>query len=305
MLFSQSAFNGFGPNDLETEKRDLTTISADRPARLRASVRSECPRRPGVYGMLDQRGELIYVGKAKSLRSRLLSYFRTKSRDKKAGRIIRHTSSIVWEHSASEFSALLRELDLIQRWEPRFNVQAQPKRSKQIFLCLGRRPAPYLYLSSKVTRSAEAWYGPVSSSAMAREAVRHLNDLFQLRDCPRSQEMVFSDQQELFPVVRAPGCIRHDLGTCVAPCAALCSKQSYEECVNSARQFLEGLRPSLIVDLEEAMASASASLQFERAAAIRNRLEAIQWLHDRLERLRRLREQSFVYCVDGHEGEDR
>src|SRR5262249_59495239 len=96
--------------------------------------------------MLDANDTLIYVGKAKELRARLLSYFRGRSRDPKAGRILEPTQTVVWEHAASEFAALLRELELIRRWRPRFNVQGQPHRRARTFICLGRRPAPYAFL---------------------------------------------------------------------------------------------------------------------------------------------------------------
>ena len=128
-LFSSPLFTGFGPNHLEpaSPPPSLSQIHGHwcRPS---ARGRELCPRRPGVYGMLDPDGKLIYVGKAKSLRVRLLSYFRPKSRDRKAGRILGSTRSIVWECLPSEFAALLRELELIRRWRPRFNVQGQPHR---------------------------------------------------------------------------------------------------------------------------------------------------------------------------------
>ena len=82
-------------------------MQGGRPSRLRAAVRQECPRLPGVYGMMDEVGELIYVGKAKCLRSRLLSYFRPKSRDPKAGRIVGDARVVAWEPAHGEFAALL------------------------------------------------------------------------------------------------------------------------------------------------------------------------------------------------------
>ena len=96
-LFARPAFSGFGPMGLrpESESPHLHTIKARRPGRLRALLRQDCPRLPGVYGMIDPRGELIYVGKAKNLRARLLSYFRPRSRDPKAGRILKRTRSLV------------------------------------------------------------------------------------------------------------------------------------------------------------------------------------------------------------------
>jgi excinuclease ABC subunit C len=254
--------------------------------------------------MVDARGELIYVGKAKALRARLLCYFRPNSRDPKAGRIIAATRQLVWEPAPTEFSALLRELELIRRWQPRFNVQGQPRRRRRVLVCLGRRPAPYAFLSPQATRSAVAAFGPVPAGPRAREAVRRVNDWFRLRDCPQSQEMRFSDQQELFPVVRAAGCLRHEIGNCLGPCAAACSHADYERQLESARAFLDGRDASPLEALERDMLAASAALQFERAAALRDRLEPLRWLHDCLGRLRRARGHSFVYPLWSYEGKE-
>src|SRR5262249_21999495 len=147
-LFPRPVFTNFGPCALAAAEIPCHAVSGDRPARLRVKVRQECPGRPGVYGMLNQNGQLVYVGKAKSLRARLLSYFRVKSGDPKAARIIRDARQIVWEPVASEFAALLRELELIRRFEPYHNVHGQPKRRRRVYLCLGRQPA-YVFATRK------------------------------------------------------------------------------------------------------------------------------------------------------------
>jgi excinuclease ABC subunit C len=272
-------------------------VQGRRPARLRALVRADCPRQPGVYGMVDAHGELIYVGKAKCLRSRLLSYFRPNSRDPKAGRILEQTRLLAWEEGASEFAALLRELELIRRWRPRFNVQGQPRRLRHGYVCLGRRPAPYVFLAARPPSTALASFGPVPVGHTAREAVRRVNDWFRLRDCPQAQEMVFADQQELFPVERSPGCIRHEIGQCLAPCAAACSRAEYAGNVRAAHGFLEGHDLSPLEALERDMAAASAALSFERAAALRDKLALLRWLHERLARVREAARLSCVYSV--------
>ncbi len=159
----------------------LHIVNGRRSSQLRSEIRRLCPRKPGVYGMLDRHGELIYIGKAKSLRGRLLSYFRHKSRDPKAARILRHTGSIAWEINPNEFAALHRELELIRRWRPRLNVQGQPQRRRFTFVCLGRPPAPYLFLARRPPASTLACFGPIPLGLRAREAVRRLNDWFQLR----------------------------------------------------------------------------------------------------------------------------
>jgi len=252
--------------------------------------------------MIDGRGELIYVGKAKSLRARLLTYFRPGSRDPKAGRILRQTRSIVWEFTGSEFGALLRELELIRRWQPRFNVHGQPRRRRRTFVCLGRRPAPYLFLAKRPPSGAVAVFGPVFPTK-AREAVRRLNDWFGLRDCPQKQQMVFADQAELFPMVRAAGCLRHEIGTCLGPCAAACTRDGYGERVQMVRAFLDGVDAGPIEKLTQEMHAAAMGMEFERAAAIRDRLMAMQWLQETLARLRQVRERhTFVYAVAGADG---
>jgi excinuclease ABC subunit C len=253
--------------------------------------------------MLDANGLLIYVGKAKSLRSRLLSYFRTKSRDPKAGRIIANTHSIVWECRSGEFAALLRELELIRRWRPRFNVQGQPRRRRHWYVCLGRKPAPYVFLSSRPVSTALACFGPVPPGMTARTAVSRLNDAFRLRDCPQKQTMTFADQGELFPSTRAAGCLRHEIGTCLAPCAAACTLGGYMEQVNTARAFLTGENLALLDSLRRDMEAAAAEFAFERAAAVRDRLESLSWLSEHLKRLRKARDgESFIYPARNEDG---
>ena len=305
-LFSHRAFTGFGPSRLALpgEPPALGSVRGRRPAILRAWVRAECPRRPGVYGMVNGRGELIYVGKSKNLRARLLSYFRPRSRDPKAGEIIKEARLIAWESAPTEFSALLRELELIRRWQPRFNVAGQPRRRRRVLVCLGRRPAPYAYLGPRVTSGVVAAFGPVPAGRHAREAVRRLNDAFRLRDCPQAQQMVFSDQQELFPVLRAAGCLRHEIGTCLGPCAAACSHADYEAQLAAARTFLDGGGAGLLDALERDMLAAAAAQQFEKAAALRDRFAPLRWLHRCLERLRQARGLSFVYPLQSYEGKE-
>jgi excinuclease ABC subunit C len=252
--------------------------------------------------MVDEAGELIYVGKAKSLRSRLLSYFRPKSRDPKAGRIVADARGLVWELAPSEFGALLRELELIRRWQPRHNVQGQPRSRRRVYVCLGRRPAPYAFVAGKPPATAFACYGPVAGVGRAREAVRRLNDWFRLRDCPQTQEMVFADQQELFPLPRTPGCLRHEIGTCLGPCAAACTQADYGGQVRAAMAFLEGRDNSPLEALERDRDAASAALAFERAAVLRDRLDVLRWLSEHLGRLRQAVGYSFVYPVVGRDG---
>jgi excinuclease ABC subunit C len=307
-LFRSRAEWSFGPNSLDPHgpMPQLVRVSASRRAELRAQVREQCPRRPGVYGMVSPQGELVYVGKAKCLRSRLLGYFRTKSRDPKAGRLVQHSKAIVWEYAPSEIAALLRELELIQRWRPRFNVQGQPGRRRPIYVCLGRHPAPYAFLTRQPPAGALAVFGPIPAGQRALEAVRVLNDCFRLRDCPQSQEMVFSDQTELFPIERRAGCLRYEIGTCIGPCLGACSRAEYRERVDAAKAFLAGTQIGLLEELRHTMLEASAALAFERAAAVRDKWQRLRWLHERLDQVQLARQRPLLlYPVEGDGGDHR
>jgi excinuclease ABC subunit C len=304
-LFAAAPFTSFGPSAYfaSVDQPSVFHTAIGKSAKLRSQVRLLAPRQPGVYGMVDVHHELIYVGKAKSLRARLASYFHPRSRTPKAGRILAQTSCILWEICTGEFASLLRELELIRRWRPRFNVQGQPLRRRHTFVCLGRRPAPYAFLAADPPRTATSVYGPIPAGRRANEAIRRVNDCFQLRDCPKAVEIIFPEQGELFPQVRDAGCMRLDLGMCVGPCTGTCSRAIYHAQLQQARAFLAGSDPGPLPNLQQQMDAAAHAQHYERAAALRDRLAPLQWLAKRLERLRYARERlSFVYPVSGPDG---
>ena len=298
-------FSGFGSSQFRAAGavpcgRQIQTRSA---AKLKVFVSAEAPRRPGVYAMLGKNGQIIYVGKAKDLRSRLLSYFREKSRDPKAGRILEQTFALFWEEAADEFSALLRELELIRRFRPRFNVLGQPGRKRYVYLCLGRGPANHVHLTREPTGKETATYGPFSGRGRSAEAVRQLNHFFGLRDCPSKTQMNFADVGKLFDTDRAAQCLRYELGTCLGPCAGFCTSGVYSTAAKAAKAFLDGRSRSPIDETTQKMAAASANLRFEQAVVLRDRLALFEWLEDKLKFLRTARaKNSFVYPLLGADG---
>jgi excinuclease ABC subunit C len=305
-LFHAEPFAGFGPSRFRPPDEAAVgqRVRGRSQARIERGMRAHAPKLPGVYGMLDARGKLIYVGKAKSLRARLLSYFRTNSRDPKAGRILDNTRTLLWEEANDEFAALLRELELIRRFRPKFNVVGQPGDRRYVYLCLGKSPAAYAYLTRDPTGKEVARYGPLVGRGRADDAVRRLNDWFKLRDCPSTVPLAFADQPELFPDdARSAKCLRYDIGNCLGPCAGLCTRRDYAANVRAVKAFLDGRDRSLLKQLTERMTAAAAELKFEQAMAIRDRLAALSWLDDRLRFLRTARQGgSFVYPLTGPAG---
>ncbi|MGL6072715.1 MAG: GIY-YIG nuclease family protein [Fimbriiglobus sp.] len=304
-LFETDHFTGFGPSLFRPagEVPLGKSLRIHGAGKLQAAVREKSPTEPGIYGMLDAKDRVIYIGKAKNLRSRLLSYFRKNSRHPKAGKIIYHTHRLVWEHTADELAALLRELELIRHFRPRFNVVGMPGPRRYIYLALGKTPAPYVYLTRNPTGKEMACYGPLVGRGRLKSVVRRLNDWFQLRDCPQTVPLMFADQPELFPEDRSPRCLRHELQNCLGPCVGSCSRAEYSAKSRAAKAFLDGRDRTPLTELTKRMRMASNQLLFEQAQALRDRLVPLTWIEDRLTFLRSARQQgSFVYPLAADDG---
>lgn len=305
-LLNQDVFVDFGRDPLMPHPSSpMARLVGSATDELRTAVRTYAPRHPGVYGMIDALGRLVYVGKSKSLRGRLLSYFMPNNEDEKAGRIIQSAVEIVFEKQPSEFAALLRELHLIRTFQPRFNVQGMPNRQKPIFLCLGRAPAETLYISSTPDPKALAWEGPLFGAGRARRAVEVLNRVFQLRDCSNQTKFSFSEQLQLFDLEARPGCLRHEIQTCLGPCVQACSRAAYDRQVQLARDFLRGRSDGILDRIEASMVRAAQRLHFEQAQRIHEDLKVMTWLTRRLEEHAKSRQQlTCLYEVDGSDGRD-
>lgn len=304
-LWQDQPHGGFGPDPYYplSLPRPLSRIGGRTPARLRREIHQACPRVPGVYGMLDRRGRLIYVGKSKALRSRLLSYFNPANAAEKGGRIIEATRAIQWETQPSEFAALLREQQLIRHWTPRWNVQEIPRRQRPVYLCLGRPPAEYFFLSRLPPPQTLACEGPFHGAGRMGRAVEALNNFFQLRDCSSKQTFRFAEQLSLFSLEHRPGCLRYEINTCLGPCAAGCTRGDYQRHVAVAARFLLGGDDQPLVALRQTMELASQRQQFELAARTRDDLKAVEYLHRKLRFLAEARRRfTFVYPVAGFDG---
>lgn len=275
---------------------------------MRDVVRSTAADRPGVYRMLSGNGEIVYVGKSKRMRSRLLSYFRCSYPEDKGARILREADRIEWDYTPSEFAALLEELRLIKRYRPRLNVAMKRDARHFAFIKLTRGPAPKLLVVRGAGQDdAAIYYGPFQGALRVSEAVRELNDALGLRDCALDRRMHFSDQRELFQLQpRTPGCIRYEVKKCLGPCVAACSASEYDERVGLVRAFLDGADDGPIHTLRRQMEAASERLEFERAGSLRDKLHRLEALKEQFIRFRFAVETlSFVYPVAGHDGDDR
>jgi excinuclease ABC subunit C len=295
---------GFGVDPFNPRgARPIEAVGATNKSDLKRQIIQSCPRVPGVYGMLDRTGHLIYVGKSKSLRSRLLSYFSASSEEEKGGRIIENARAIQWETQPSEFAALLREQQLIRKFSPRWNVQGVPKRQRPVYLCLGRAPAPQFFLSRTVPNDYISIQGPFFGAKRMNVAVDALNKVFLLRDCSQKQTFQFAEQLSLFDIEHRAGCLRLELETCLGPCAAACTRGEYAKHVNAAESFMDGFNDEPLTILQDRMETASADRQYELAARVHRTLKSLQYVHRKLTMLANARRKfSFVYAVPGYDG---
>lgn len=254
--------------------------------------------------MVAEDGEIVYVGKSKHVRTRLLSYLRAEEGEK-AHRIIARAASFAWEYAPSEFAALLQELELIKRFRPRFNVQHKRDR-RYSFLKLSPGAASKLFVVSTVSDDPATYFGPFRGGRRIAEAVRELNDLLGLRDCALGTPMQFADQPDLFAHAPTPRCHRAELRLCLAPCAAMCTTAQYQDRIRLARAFLDGCADEPLRWLDERMRSAAERWDFEHAATLRDRTRRLEALRDEFGRLREALEGlCFLYPVPGYDGHDR
>jgi excinuclease ABC subunit C len=286
------------------KRKPVTDLDA-----LRELVKVGTQDRPGTYRFIGREGEVLYVGKSKQLRTRLLSYFRAEWPHDKGARILWRASRIEWEYQPSEFASLLRELRLIKQLRPRYNWMMKRDARHYCFVRLSPGLAPKL----TVTRDASGdergvYFGPYLSAGRVNQALRELSDVLGLRDCGNDVPMHFRDQEEL-PVIatpRTPGCIRHEIGKCLGPCVAAVTERGYTAQLALARAFLDGSSDGPLDELQARMQAHSDALEFERAAQARDKLQRLEILRIQLEKLRFAVETlTFAYPVTGHNNETR
>ena len=255
--------------------------------------------------MLNPAGKVIYVGKAKSLRTRLLSYFRARYPDDKAARILHAASDIQWHYVHSEFGAYLEELRQIKSHRPIFNVRMNRTRRPQLIKVSGG-PAPKIFVGTRPGTGDVRHYGPFTGGARTSNGVRVLNDLLGLRDCALTMNVSFAEQGDLFQPPQRAACMRFEFGTCSGPCAGLVTAEDYRRRVETAVDFLEGSGIAPIDRVVSEMQQASDARDFERAAWWRDRFDALEWLLEASTRARNAVESlSFVYHDPGSNGDDR
>jgi excinuclease ABC subunit C len=285
--------------------RSLLPLPATDLDALKLKVGRLAENRPGVYRMLDPTGRVLYVGKAKNLRARVLSYFRAAYPEDKAARILHAAKEIEWDYVPSEFAAYLAELRQIRKFRPPLNYSLNRIR-RAAFIKVSGGPAPKISTGSAVGTGEIRCFGPFNAGPRVQQAVRTLNDLLGLRDCAPNMPIVYAGQMDLFSLPLAAACIRHALGFCTGPCAGLVTEMEYRRRVESAVAFLDSRAIAPIDRVIDAMQAAAEAAEFEQAARWREKFEALEWLLAAVTRARAALDLlTFVYRDPGAYGDDR
>jgi excinuclease ABC subunit C len=228
------------------------------------------PRRPGVYRMYaapneEGRTELLYVGKARNLRDRVGNYFHASNVDPKVQALVANIARIEVTITNSETEALLLEYNLIKEHKPRYNIVLRDDKSfPYVYLPAGHE-YPRLVFYRGPRNLPGRYFGPFPSAYAVRDTLQSVQKIFRIRNC-----------RDTFFENRSRPCLQHQIGRCSAPCVKLISREDYARDIAAAVKVLEGRNDEVNTELTAAMEKAAESLQYERAAALRDQLAALK-----------------------------
>jgi excinuclease ABC subunit C len=223
------------------------------------------PGRPGVYRMLDAHGEILYVGKARNLKSRVGSYFQASNVQPKVQALIAKTTNMEVTITNSDTEALLLEYNLIKKHRPRFNVVLRDDKSFPYLHLETKHDFPRLNFYRGSRKEPGKFFGPYPSAGAVRDTLQQLQKLFRIRNC---DDAYFAN--------RSRPCLQYQIARCTAPCVGLISKEHYARDVGAAVKVLEGRNDEVTEDLGARMEAAAERLDFEEAAQLRDQLAKLK-----------------------------
>jgi excinuclease ABC subunit C len=217
--------------------------------------------RPGVYRMFDAEGEILYVGKAKNLKNRLSSYFRTTALDAKTMALVSHIQKVEYTITNSETEALLLEQSLIKALRPPYNIDFKDDKSYPYIYLSTAEEYPRLAFHRGAKKRAGRYFGPFPSAYSVRDSLNVMQKIFRVRQC-----------EDSFFKNRSRPCLQYQIQRCSGPCCGRISVADYADDVKHAALFLDGKSRAVLEDYADKMDAAAQQLEFERAAKYRDRI---------------------------------
>lgn len=275
-----------GYEDMTRSKQSASIRSEQGAGVIQTSLREKLallPGRPGVYLMKDRQGKVIYIGKAVSLRRRVRSYFQGLSKGEggvpkrhagtKVGQMVAEVTDLDWIVTDSEAEALILESNLIKLHRPWFNVKLRDDKAYPYIKVTTNETYPRLVIVRRPQADGARYFGPYTSSTAVRETLQFIRKLFPIRTC----QLELDKGQR-----RSRPCLLYHIGRCPGPCVdGLTTPEEYRQIIDEICLFLEGRQEKLVAGLRQRMKEAAAGLAFERAARLRDVLQAIEKVVER------------------------
>jgi len=228
------------------------------------------PTSPGVYRFTNENKEIIYIGKAKNLRSRVRSYFQKgKSQSPKNLTMVRHIRGLEWIVVRSEVEALLTEANLIKQHSPRYNVMMKDDKSFP-FIRITHEPFPQVLLTRKVVKDGSSYFGPFTDVHRLRTTLKALHKVFPIRSCS------FYLDKQVITEKKVKLCLDYHIRKCEGPCEGLVSREHYQSMIDRIKQFMRGKTKEMTDYIMGQMRRSSAQMHYEEAAMYRDQLQAIR-----------------------------
>ena len=228
------------------------------------------PNQPGIYKYFNTEGTIIYIGKAKSLKKRVASYFtKTQLDNRKAYRLVSEVKKIEFVIVSSEFDALLLENNLIKEFQPRYNILLKDDKSFPS-ICVTNERFPRIYSTRRIDKSKGEYFGPYTSVKAMNGVLDLIRKLYKIRTCK------FNLSEENVKKGKFKVCLEYHLGNCLGPCEGLQEESNYLEDIESAKQILKGKVGIVKRTFVDKMAAASANLNFEVAQSFKDRIDLLE-----------------------------
>ena len=229
------------------------------------------PTQPGIYKYIDEQGVILYVGKAKSLRNRLSSYFGDKKYQlAKTKVLVRNAHHIEFMIVETEQDALLLENSLIKKHQPRYNVMLKDEKSPIIYICIKNERFPRVFLTRKTIKDGSVYFGPYLGKFRIDQITELIRKLFQLRTCTLNLSPENIENKKFRP------CLEYHIKNCAAPCVGFEEEESYNRKIEQIKNVLKGNFSAVKIHLREEMQKAAANLQFEQAQQLKEKLHLFE-----------------------------
>ncbi|MGB9772691.1 MAG: excinuclease ABC subunit UvrC [Bacteroidota bacterium] len=228
------------------------------------------PGEPGVYQFQDAQGKVIYVGKAKNLRSRVRQYFqRSRPFDPRLAALVSRIANVEIIVTDSEVESLILEANLIKRLKPRYNVNLKDDKSYP-YIVVTNEPYPRVAVTRRIVRDGSRYFGPFTEVKTLRSTLKTLRDVFRIRSCR------YYIDEEVIQKKKIRVCLDYHIKKCDGPCEGLISQQAYNDMIREVEKLLSGRTGSLVRELEARMKTLADEMRFEEAAEVRDKIEALK-----------------------------